>query len=48
MTNLGDVVRQLETALCDPRNPPAPDEREKYNAIFLQVCIGAMDPRGSR
>jgi hypothetical protein len=48
MTNLGDVVRQVEAALCDPRCPPSPHEREVYVRILHQVCTGAVEAKGSR
>jgi len=48
MTNLGDVVRQVETALCDPCHPPTSHEREIYVRILHQVCTGAVDAKGSR
>ncbi|MFY9749778.1 MAG: hypothetical protein WAK75_03055 [Methanoregula sp.] len=48
MTNLGDVVRQVEIALCDPRCPPTTHEREVYVRILLLVCTGAVDAKGSR
>jgi len=48
MTNLGDVVRQLETVLCDPGYPLTPHEREVYDAILQAVCTGAVDAEGSR
>ena len=48
MTNLGDVVRQLETVLCDPCYPPSPHEREVYTTLLLRVCTGAVDAKGSR
>jgi len=48
MTNLGDVVRQVETALCDPYDPPTGHEREVYAAILREVCTGTVDPKGSR
>jgi len=48
MTNLGDVVRQLETVLCDPCYPPTPHEREVYTILLLRVCTGAVDAKGSR
>ncbi len=48
MTNLSDVVRQVETALCDPLYPPTTQEREAYVRILLQVCIGVVEAKGSR
>jgi hypothetical protein len=48
MTNLGDVVRQVEAALCDPHNPPSPQEREVYVRILHTICTGAVETKGSR
>ena len=48
MTNLGDVVRQVETALCDTYYPPTLCEREIYNRILQTVFTGAVDAKGSR
>jgi len=48
MTNLGDVVRQVETALCDPCHPPDSHEREVYTEILSKVCTGTVDAKGSR
>lgn len=48
MTNLGDVVRQVEAALCDPCCPPNPHEREVYVRILHMVCTGAVAAKGSR
>ena len=47
MTNLGDVVRQLEISLCDPCCPPTPHEREVYATILHRICTGAVDAKGS-
>jgi hypothetical protein len=48
MTNLGDVIRQVETALCDPCEPPTSHEQEVYAAILREVCTGTVDAKGSR
>ncbi|HUH78687.1 MAG TPA: hypothetical protein VLY83_02190 [Methanoregula sp.] len=48
MTNLGDVIRQVETALNDTLCPPTAQERETYHRILSSVYIGAVDARGSR
>jgi len=48
MTNLGDVVRQVETAMCDTRFPPTIYEREVYNRILQTVFTGAVDAKGSK
>ena len=48
MTNLGDVIRQVETTLCDPENPPTADERDALHLILISVYTGAVEARGSR
>jgi hypothetical protein len=48
MTNLGDVIRQVGTALCDPRCPPTPLERDVYVRILLLICADAVNVKGSR
>ncbi|MGA2104740.1 MAG: hypothetical protein ABSG06_05025 [Methanoregula sp.] len=48
MINLRDVVRQVETALCDSRFPPTVQKREMYIRILLQVCTGAVNAKGRR
>jgi len=47
MTNLGDVIRQIETALSDSRDPPTPHEREVFHRILTSVYTGAVDAKGS-
>jgi hypothetical protein len=47
MTNLGDVIRQIETALSDRSYPPTAHEREVYHRILATVYTGAVDAKGS-
>jgi len=47
MTNLGDVIRQVEKTLGDAKYPPTPEEREALNIILISVYIGAVAARGS-
>jgi hypothetical protein len=47
MTNLGDVIRQIETVLSDQHFPPTVHEREVYNRILFSVYTGAVDAKGS-
>jgi len=47
MTNLGDVVRQVETVLTDNQYPPTIREREVYHRILSSVYTGAVDAKGS-
>lgn len=48
MTNIGDVIRQVETAMCDSDHPPTIEEREAYDRILRTVYTGAVDARGSK
>jgi hypothetical protein len=48
MTNLGDVIRQLETTLCDPLFPPTPEEQERMGRILSMVYTGTVDFIGSK
>jgi hypothetical protein len=47
MTNLGDVIRQVETTLCDRSYPPTPDEQERLGRILSLVYTGTVDFVGS-
>jgi len=48
MTNIGDVIRQVETALCDTCFPPTREEREILTTILSKVYTGTVDFGGSR
>jgi hypothetical protein len=48
MTNICDVVRQVETALNDPCYPPTPEEKEILNTILYKVYTGSMKSGGNR
>jgi hypothetical protein len=48
MTNIGDVIRQVETALCDNYFPPTLEEREVLNNILYKVYTGTVNFGGSR
>lgn len=48
MTNVGDLMRQIETTLNDPYCPPTPDERETLDRILYKVYSGTVDFKGSR
>ena len=48
MTTIGDVIRQVETALYDANYPPTPEETETLNHVFYKVCTGIPAFRGSR
>ena len=48
MTNLGDVIRQVEKTLCDTQYPPTAEEQEALNTVLISVYIGAETVCGSR
>ena len=48
MTNIGDVIRQVETAMCDSDHPPKSEEREAFDRILRTVYTGAVEARGSK
>ena len=48
MTNIGDVIRQVETALCDKGFPPTLEEKETLNNILYKVYTGTVEFGGSR
>ncbi|MFA6226106.1 MAG: hypothetical protein WC620_08025 [Methanoregula sp.] len=48
MTNLGDVIRQVERSLCDTKYPPTDEEQEALHIILISVYIGDVDAQGSR
>jgi hypothetical protein len=39
MTNLADVIRQVETVLSESCYPPTSQEREVYNRILMHISI---------
>jgi hypothetical protein len=47
MTTIGDVIRQVETALYDANYPPTPEETETLNRVFYQVSTGNPACRGA-
>jgi hypothetical protein len=42
VTNIGDVVRQVETALNDPWCPPTPEEKEVLTTILSKAYTGTL------
>jgi hypothetical protein len=48
MTNAGDIIRQVETALNDTRNPPTPEEKEILTTILYKVYAGMPESGVSR
>jgi hypothetical protein len=47
MTNIGDVIRQVETTLCDRSCPPTQEEQERLGRILFLVYSGTVEFRGS-
>ncbi len=48
MTNIGDVIRQIETVKCDRQHPPTPEQQETLNRILYNVYSGTVEFKGSR
>jgi hypothetical protein len=48
MTNIGDVIRQVETTLYDTCYPPTLEQREVLTNILYKVYTGTVDFGGSR
>jgi hypothetical protein len=48
MTNIGDVIRQVEKTLCDRSYPPTPEEQERLGRILSRVYTGTVDFAGSK
>jgi hypothetical protein len=48
MTNIGDVIRQIETVKCDQQYPPTPEQQETLNKILYNVYSGTVEFKGSR
>jgi hypothetical protein len=48
MTNPGDVMRQIETALCDAHDPPTPARQETPGRILSRVYSGTVEFKGSK
>jgi hypothetical protein len=48
MTNIRDVIRQIETVKCDRQYPPTPEEQETLNRILHNVFSGTVEFKGGR
>jgi hypothetical protein len=46
MTNVGDVIRQVETVLNDTYYPPTVEQQEILNEILHRVYTGSV-PAGA-
>jgi len=48
MTNIGDVIRQIEKIKCDRQYPPTSQQQEILNRILYNIYSGTVDFKGSR
>ncbi|MCK9581408.1 MAG: hypothetical protein M0Q92_13300 [Methanoregula sp.] len=48
MTNIGDVIRQIEKTKCDRQYPPTPEQQETLDRILHNVLSGTREFKGSR
>lgn len=48
MTNIRDVIRQIETIKCDRQYPPTAEQQETLNRIIYNVYSGTVDFKGSK
>lgn len=48
MTNIGDVIRQIEKVKCDRQYPPTQEQQETLNRIMHNVYSGTVEFRGSK
>jgi hypothetical protein len=47
MTNVGDVIRQVETTLNDIQYPPTLEQREILSTILYKVSLESVESQGS-
>jgi hypothetical protein len=48
MTNIGDVIRQVETTMYDTHYPPTVYEKEVLTDILYKVYTGTVEFGGSK
>jgi hypothetical protein len=48
MTNIGDVIRQIEKVKCDRNTPPTPEQQETLNRILHNVYSGTVEFKGGK
>lgn len=48
MTNIGDVIRQIETLKNDRQYPPTAKQQETLDRILFNCYSGTVEFRGSR
>ena len=44
MTNVGDVIKQVETTLNDTQYPPTLEQREILTTILYKVFLESVEP----
>jgi hypothetical protein len=48
MTNIRDVIQQIEKTICDREFPPTPRQLETCTRILNNLCSGTVAFQGSR
>ena len=48
MTNIGDVIRQVDAVKGDRQFPPTEEQQETLNRILQNVYTGTVEFKGSR
>ncbi len=48
MTNIGDVIRQIEALKCDNHYPLTDHQRDVMDRILFNVYSGTVEFKGSR
>jgi len=48
LTNVGDVIKQVETTLNDTQYPPTLEQREILTTILYKVFLESVEPGVSR
>jgi len=48
MTNIGDVIRQIEKATCDPDFPLDPHQQEVLNRMLVSLYSGTVEFVGGK
>ncbi|MFA5269432.1 MAG: hypothetical protein WC379_15810 [Methanoregula sp.] len=46
MTNVGDVIRQVETTLSDTQYPPTLEQKEILTTILYKVFLESVECEG--
>jgi hypothetical protein len=48
MTNIGDVIRQIETLKCDRQHPPTDEQQNTLDRVLSNVYSGIVEFKGSK